>query len=604
MTSLGELPPELYNLFVDHLDLADIKNMRLVSRDVADKATQDRFHSFYKSKHLDITKRNLEDFVWIVSNSALAKKLEDLSLVALVPNTVRLKDIIITRKRPTPLMIETNWDEDDGDEEELENCSDEALSKVMDDFIVLSEWQDDGDRLRKNGRDVCLLSRALSGLAADGVSLRSLSTSVVTYQYDTTTRLFPVEVKCRLWVQEAAAHTFSMAMKSLRHSGLRVECLHFFCLDQACGVAHDTLSQFNWTQPKAFHLAALRVLSLRLTDQVIFESAYATRNGGDHSRTDSRHLTDETRHPLPTLEELEENARQSTIALTRMLEACSNLEVLELAKYNLSYKSAELNIATMRSRPRYMDSLALMRPMKTLRSLHLAGFCTDEDQLAAFLRAHGPVLEDLRLRNIRLVQGSWRRTLSVLTEAAFSLDSLHLEDLSDNDGHVMCFSNNQEDSECTEVEDGHIEGNDIYRWGADTWQPITFREDRELDYDDDDVQLWSRAIANSDPSTSQRKTPQKFRRKSMSQAGPALSPSAIIVICILIAGALVLCSWALFRHLCSDRDDENFGLDRAAPDMRERFSQAQYMRLVRLKAKEDLMGRSGARREKGMGSGD
>ena len=60
--------------------------------------------------------------------------------------------------------------------------------------------------------------------------------------------------------------------------------------------------------------------------------------------------------------------------------------------------------------------------------------------------------------------------------------------------------------------------------------------------------------------------------------------SAIIVLCLLGAGAAVLCAWAMARHFFPEPARDH-GLEHADP---EGLTQAQYMRMVRLKNQENF----------------
>lgn len=65
---------------------------------------------------------------------------------------------------------------------------------------------------------------------------------------------------------------------------------------------------------------------------------------------------------------------------------------------------------------------------------------------------------------------------------------------------------------------------------------------------------------------------------------------AIIVLCLVGAGAAVLCAWALFRHFY---EDEGGRVARGDEVDAEGYTQAQYMRLVRMRNQEDLQRKYG-----------
>ncbi|CAK4032132.1 Hypothetical predicted protein [Lecanosticta acicola] len=60
--------------------------------------------------------------------------------------------------------------------------------------------------------------------------------------------------------------------------------------------------------------------------------------------------------------------------------------------------------------------------------------------------------------------------------------------------------------------------------------------------------------------------------------------SAIIMLCLLGAGAAVLCAWSMARHFFPEPGRDH-GLNNVDA---EGMTQAQYMRMVRLKNQEDL----------------
>lgn len=67
---------------------------------------------------------------------------------------------------------------------------------------------------------------------------------------------------------------------------------------------------------------------------------------------------------------------------------------------------------------------------------------------------------------------------------------------------------------------------------------------------------------------------------------------AIIVLCLVGAGAGVLFAWAIFRHMGGDDDDDE-RVVRVEQLDQEGYTQAQYMRIVRLRNQEDLQRKYG-----------
>ena len=76
--------------------------------------------------------------------------------------------------------------------------------------------------------------------------------------------------------------------------------------------------------------------------------------------------------------------------------------------------------------------------------------------------------------------------------------------------------------------------------------------------------------------------------KDNNNNGPSMPYEAIIVLCLVGAGALFLCIWAVGRHFSNEHDPEK--PDNVGPDG---YTQAQYMRIVRIRNQEDLQRKYG-----------
>ncbi|CAK1361251.1 hypothetical protein CB0940_03355 [Cercospora beticola] len=75
------------------------------------------------------------------------------------------------------------------------------------------------------------------------------------------------------------------------------------------------------------------------------------------------------------------------------------------------------------------------------------------------------------------------------------------------------------------------------------------------------------------------------------ESGPSMPPSAIILLCLLGAGALLLCCWALFRHFFHEPEERSMEISQINPE--DGLTQAQYMRVVRLRNQEFLQAKYG-----------
>ncbi|EMF16041.1 uncharacterized protein SEPMUDRAFT_115097 [Sphaerulina musiva SO2202] len=71
---------------------------------------------------------------------------------------------------------------------------------------------------------------------------------------------------------------------------------------------------------------------------------------------------------------------------------------------------------------------------------------------------------------------------------------------------------------------------------------------------------------------------------------PAIPPAAVIVLCLLGAGALLLCCYALFRHFFEPSPQPT---PQGNINPEDGMTQAQYMRIVRLRNQESLQAKYG-----------
>ncbi|KAF2168043.1 hypothetical protein M409DRAFT_21489 [Zasmidium cellare ATCC 36951] len=92
--SLESLTNELFEHVVQHLDLNDIRNLRLASRSTAFKAAQDTYRTFFQMKHVELRRENLEKFVRITAQGGMGCLVEHLTLMAIVYHQDPLRKFI------------------------------------------------------------------------------------------------------------------------------------------------------------------------------------------------------------------------------------------------------------------------------------------------------------------------------------------------------------------------------------------------------------------------------------------------------------------------------------------------------------------------------
>lgn len=83
---LDACPSEVTEEIATFLALDDIFSLRLVSRAIADKTTQNHFKSYFSTKHVDITTDSLEALVEATRPGSLGCCIQRLVLVGILHN--------------------------------------------------------------------------------------------------------------------------------------------------------------------------------------------------------------------------------------------------------------------------------------------------------------------------------------------------------------------------------------------------------------------------------------------------------------------------------------------------------------------------------------
>ena len=222
---LEEMPYEVMEMIAVLLDLRDLCNIRLASRSMEVKATQDHFKSQLRTKRVYLTEAALGTFVQMTNRGGLGCLIQNLTLVSIAKRS-------------------------------------EKDARSADDKIQ----QDD---------HVNLLIRAFEYLAAESKSgmLDSLCLEVAVLPADGLAYIQPdvAEARDRKPIWLCTAHTFSTTIRSLGASKLRLKKLNVFNSPhmQGCSLPCNELAIIDsCTNDIAPSLAQLETLSIGLSNAV------------------------------------------------------------------------------------------------------------------------------------------------------------------------------------------------------------------------------------------------------------------------------------------------------------------------------------------------
>jgi hypothetical protein len=187
--------------------------------------------------------------------------IQNLELVGVVNNTKALEYII--------------GEEPESDLEE-ESCGNrKKLAEAKQNLEMLRQRETDYEKLHESGRDLSLLSKAFSNIAANSRAgrLLSLSLEVVVYREDAEKRLSPLVGGGWRFIWECVADTFHTALCSLSASNMSIERLNIFNDRrlQRCSLACNELGSIDFKQKGlTISLASMKSLAVSISDRVIF----------------------------------------------------------------------------------------------------------------------------------------------------------------------------------------------------------------------------------------------------------------------------------------------------------------------------------------------
>jgi hypothetical protein len=453
---LEDLPSELFERIVQHLDLPSICNLRLGCRLLASKATQRHFKSIFRQKHVDLDERPLINFVHVTQPGGLGCLVEDLVLVGLVNTRSRfLEDYASTSDSGKHL--------DENKRDEIRRGADirEALRS-----------------LRDSKQDVRLLSEALRNLNSSSSTsrgLRSLSLDVRVYLHDSDRQDLPgVDIHDAKFgyspkygadfrlIREATAHTFHLAMESLASSRLRVQKLDLYngidtqrCslplieLDRvgsvealypglrACFASTTSLSLslcYPSGPQSAYHESVRQASLLRGAAYFLFPDPYRASDHRDH------------------------------VALAPFLHMLQGLKHLDLHFFGGVRNPRQQDLLFTSSLLRISGDSTLPK----LESCRIRGLCLDLDGLWPFLEQTKP--SRLALEHCAAISGMWQPIFDYITSPQAGLESLHLDDLFEKFEHLWF----DEPGRCAYVHHNMTGCSTVERQGGAVRLPISY----------------------------------------------------------------------------------------------------------------------------------
>lgn len=177
-----DCPNEVIGDIIALLEFDDICSLRRTCKSLAYKTTQNRFKSFFRSKHVDLTQSALVEFVYVTQVGRLGTLVENLTLVGIVNNTAELESIVREWMSPKSVNSNVKFEEQNAE-----------MAKNKQDLDILRQRQAEQGRLYESGRALSLLRDAFCNIATNSKTgkLPKLSLQTAVFRLDCQQRLSP-----------------------------------------------------------------------------------------------------------------------------------------------------------------------------------------------------------------------------------------------------------------------------------------------------------------------------------------------------------------------------------------------------------------------------
>lgn len=380
-------------------------------------------------------------------------------LVGVVNNTKQLESIL------EPIYSS------DGEAERGE----ERQAKTQQGLEILEQRQNEYEQLHESGTYIILLSEAFRNIAANSKAgkLLSLSLEVIVYRQDAKQRLHPLSGGSWKFIWQAAADTFHTTIRALSATSLPIEKLNILNEQrlQRCSLACNQLGNIDFKEKGlATSLAALKSLSISLSDRVIFTS----RVDAERSHDPAEELDDDLFHELRDIEDIraEMTAEANFIGITKLLQVCSQLEEFEMHDYRFC-KATDPN--RERQLERLLQHAAELHTLPRLKRIELRGLWVREQDLLAFVRRTS--VRRLFLDNIYMSSGTFRSLFDYCTSDAARLEKFYFRGLFEAANHGMLYFDGPGHSMYRprfSVGAGPIDGDALERTGVEVKRPIKY----------------------------------------------------------------------------------------------------------------------------------
>ncbi|KAF2159059.1 hypothetical protein M409DRAFT_61135 [Zasmidium cellare ATCC 36951] len=416
--SLTGLPVEVIEAFATLLDLPDLCILRLTSCELAAKASQGCYRTFFRKKEIDLAdSEQLETFKRLTRRGGLGCLVENMTFL----RYVALEDggnHDVAASPDLHVLVDC-----------LRNLKMYSASKSLHDLSLDVRTKDDSPGRVSPYRSMWNERTWDTPGTPLGLNVRGSTRSPHRRNWKAT------------WTLGASLYRETMAM--LHQSELSVKRLSVFGETENCSLGFDQLATYPEQALPSTSLATLDCLSLSLSHSV------------------EVHRTND---------EATEAAVPSHIhRIEAFLQLCLRLETLDLHFFKIWVGGEDERPDTFVQETRFFDRIAALVKFPHLTSCTFRGLSCKSISLQQFFEG-APQLQHVDIIHTNLTDGQWRPIFDTLCTQ--KLDSLHLDDLFEK-GRIYFLG---VPSKPKLVVEGQRQGtNELTRSGADTTLTIKYQ---------------------------------------------------------------------------------------------------------------------------------
>ena len=380
-----QIPPEVLERILTHLDVESIKRLRLVNRILSTNCIGPYFRSFIRQLTIDLTTESFAALDVLFSTPWLRYSIHTLTILATSFESSNAESKLAAGGR---MVYDSDEDESDENESDYVQYSTEELTDIQSEL----DWLNTQKKARENeSQDSIVDSLVLIFQRLKALNTIRLDAAIIVGP-NSKESITAIRSPHPVWTRATQVHF--MTMSAIVRSGISVSRLNIYRDTLRCSVPlNDYAAQISSFSPGDLSASFANLDALGL-------SIASTERGDTRDTTTTEDI-------LPVI--------------SRLLQWTPKLRKLSLHVYRTTDADTEIDDEIFTS---MADTVHLPR----LQECSLSGFYLTVESLLQFLTKH-PTIQQVALEELHLTSGSWKTIFAHFSRRMPSLAHLHLSNM-------------------------------------------------------------------------------------------------------------------------------------------------------------------------------